>query len=89
MERFTDADYKLGDTGITIPKGMVVTVPVYAMHQDPEFFPDPERFDPDRYVFLSDPHNASSARENPGDLDSLHGWKSYCSLRMINTLSGY
>ncbi|GFY77126.1 cytochrome P450 3A8 [Trichonephila inaurata madagascariensis] len=49
-ERLADADYKLGDTGITIPKGMIVTIPVYAMHQDPEFFPKPEKFDPDRFT---------------------------------------
>lgn len=49
LERLAEEDYKLGDTGITIPKDMVVTIPIYAIHRDPEFFPDPEKFDPDRY----------------------------------------
>ncbi|GFV66357.1 cytochrome P450 3A31 [Trichonephila clavipes] len=50
LERLAIADYKLGDTGITIPKGMVVTIPSYAMHRDPEIFPNPEKFDPDRFT---------------------------------------
>jgi len=49
-ERFADVDYKLADTGIVIPKGMLVTIPLYAMHRDSEHFPDPEKFDPDRFL---------------------------------------
>ncbi|KAF8768477.1 Cytochrome P450 3A13 like protein [Argiope bruennichi] len=49
-ERMAFEDYELGDTGITIPKGTIVTIPIYAMHRDPDVFPDPDKFDPDRWV---------------------------------------
>ncbi|GIY30714.1 cytochrome P450 3A29 [Caerostris extrusa] len=48
-ERLCVEDYELGNTGITVPKGMIVTVPVYAVHRDPEIYPDPEAFNPDRF----------------------------------------
>lgn len=49
LERSAHEDYVLGDTGITVPKGCVIGVPVYSMHRDPEFFPNPDKFDPDRF----------------------------------------
>ncbi|XP_042913579.1 cytochrome P450 3A19-like, partial [Parasteatoda tepidariorum] len=49
LDRISVVDYKLKGTEITIPKGTTVTTPVYAMHRDPEFFPDPETFNPDRF----------------------------------------
>ncbi|XP_040061990.1 cytochrome P450 3A24 [Ixodes scapularis] len=49
IERSALNDYVLGDTGIKVPKGCVVAVPVYSMHYDPEYFPDPTTFDPNRF----------------------------------------
>lgn len=50
LERVADTDLKLADTGITIPKGMIVTIPNHALQNDPQFFPNPEVFDPDRFT---------------------------------------
>ena len=52
LERYADEDYQLGDTGVTVQKGMIVTIPVYAIHRDPKVYPDPEKFDPDRYYHV-------------------------------------
>ncbi|KAF1522137.1 Cytochrome P450 3A24, partial [Eudyptes sclateri] len=35
--------------GVTIPKGMVVTIPAYVLHRDPEHWPEPEEFRPERF----------------------------------------
>ena len=36
--------------GITIPKGIIIQIPVYALHHDPELWPEPEEFKPDRQL---------------------------------------
>lgn len=50
LERTASNDYVLGDTGIKVPKGCVIAIPVYAMHHEPDYFPDPATFDPSRSV---------------------------------------
>jgi len=40
-------DVKIG--GYDVPKGSLISVNIYALHRDPRFFEDPERFDPDRF----------------------------------------
>ncbi|KAI1288438.1 Cytochrome P450 3A16 [Halotydeus destructor] len=41
-------DYKYND--ITIPKGAGIVVPVYQIHHDARYWPEPETFDPDRFA---------------------------------------
>ena len=45
-----DNNYKLGETGITIEKGHQIIVPVCALHLSPEYYPDPYKFNPDRFL---------------------------------------
>lgn len=49
IEREASEDYVLGQTGIKVPKSCIIGIPVYAMHRDPEYFPEPENFYPERF----------------------------------------
>lgn len=40
---------KLADTDLIIEKGIQVQVPILALHHDPKFFPNPDKFDPERF----------------------------------------
>lgn len=42
--------YRLPGTEVTIPSGANVYMHAYCLHHDPEIYPDPETFDPDRFL---------------------------------------
>nr|XP_042123941.1 cytochrome P450 3A19-like [Peromyscus maniculatus bairdii] len=35
--------------GVFIPKGTVVVIPIFVLHQNPKYWPDPEEFHPERF----------------------------------------
>ncbi|NXS30473.1 CP3AO protein, partial [Pomatostomus ruficeps] len=35
--------------GVTIPKDMVVTIPAFVLHRDPQYWPEPDEFRPERF----------------------------------------
>jgi len=45
-EATTDLDYN----GLIIPKGSLLSLNYHTIHRNPEFWPDPEKFDPDRFL---------------------------------------
>jgi cytochrome P450 family 6 len=42
-------DYKIPNSDIIVPKNTHVLIPAYSIHRDPEYYPDPEKFDPIRF----------------------------------------
>jgi cytochrome P450 len=36
--------------GYEVPKGALISINSYVLHRDPRFFPDPERFNPERFA---------------------------------------
>lgn len=49
LSRICTKTYKVPDTNFTIPKGMRIYVPVFAVHHDETLYPNPEEFQPDRF----------------------------------------
>lgn len=62
ISRICQSDYKLPDSELVLKKGTEVMIPACAIHLDPQHFPDPEYFDPDRFL---DNHYKSSSTYFP------------------------
>ncbi|XP_032742552.1 LOW QUALITY PROTEIN: cytochrome P450 3A1-like [Rattus rattus] len=56
LERVCKKDTEIN--GVFIPKGSVVMIPSYALHHDPQHWPEPEEFRPERF-----------SKENKGSID--------------------
>ncbi|XP_062247648.1 cytochrome P450 3A27-like [Platichthys flesus] len=56
LERMTKASVEVN--GVTVPKGVVIVVPVHTLHRDPALWPEPEVFKPERF-----------SKENKGNID--------------------
>ncbi len=59
LERTCNRDYKVPGSDYVIKKDTHIAVPVYAIHHDPEHYPNPEKFDPQRF------NAVNKAKRNP------------------------
>ncbi|XP_058130754.1 probable cytochrome P450 6a14 [Anopheles coustani] len=50
--RMAVQDYTIPGTTHVIPRNVLVQIPIYAIHHDPEYYHDPDRFDPERFSAL-------------------------------------
>nr|CAD7462677.1 unnamed protein product [Timema tahoe] len=57
LNRVCSKSYTIPGTEVRIERGTQVIIPVYALNHDPQYFPDPESFYPERF----DPENKSSS----------------------------
>lgn len=49
LSRRCTKDYRVEGTDVVLEKGCIVFIPVMGLHHDPKYFPDPQKFNPERF----------------------------------------
>lgn len=49
LGRTCTSDYKIPNTDVVIDKGCAILISLLGLHYDPQYFPEPDRFDPERF----------------------------------------
>ena len=60
LDRRAETDYQFPGTKLSIKAGTPVLIPMHAMHMDPNYFPNPQVFDPERFS----PENKRNIKPN-------------------------
>ena len=50
--------------GINVPKGIRIDIPLSGIHYDPEIYPEPEQFKPERWAILMKHQNIKFLKLN-------------------------
>nr|WCC58058.1 cytochrome P450 [Pharsalia antennata] len=56
LDRRCNADCRIDGIDLVIEKGMPVYIPLMALHYDEKYFPEPEKYDPERFA-VKNSHN--------------------------------
>ncbi|XP_074025901.1 probable cytochrome P450 6a23 [Leptinotarsa decemlineata] len=59
LQRVCTKPYTIPGTDIVLEKGTAVNIPVLGIHRDPEYYPEPDKFDPERF------NEENKARRHP------------------------
>ncbi|CAG2106972.1 unnamed protein product, partial [Medioppia subpectinata] len=50
LDREVTQPVQLGDTGFTVEKGVLIQIPLYSIHHNQDYYPQPFTFNPDRFM---------------------------------------
>lgn len=50
LSRECTEDYTIPELNVVIPKGTLMLLPTLGFHNDEKYYPEPEKFDPDRFL---------------------------------------
>lgn len=48
--RVANEPYQLSSLNTVLEKGTTLMIPIYSIHHDPDIYPNPDQFDPDRFT---------------------------------------
>lgn len=54
--RQASRNYKISNTNLEIPKNSMIFVPILAIHNDPAYYLEPDKFEPERFSEESKAH---------------------------------
>lgn len=63
LNRACTKEYKVPGSNVTFEEGTFILIPVFSLHRDEKFYPNPEQFDPSR--FFSENRNGKTILEMP------------------------
>ncbi|XP_025190556.1 probable cytochrome P450 6a14 [Melanaphis sacchari] len=63
LVRVCTKQFRIPNTELDLDVGTAVLIPVYAIHHDPQYYPEPDTFNPDRFV--KDCNGGGSDNERP------------------------
>ncbi|XP_012527388.1 cytochrome P450 6k1 isoform X2 [Monomorium pharaonis] len=49
LNRICTKEIDLPTTNVRVPKGTLITIPLLGLHRDPSIYPNPDKFDPERF----------------------------------------
>ncbi|XP_077256406.1 putative cytochrome P450 6a13 isoform X1 [Temnothorax americanus] len=50
LSRRCEYNYRIPNSNVELPAGIRVIIPIYGLHHDPNYYPDPARFNPERFT---------------------------------------
>lgn len=59
LVRKSSKDYPIPGSDVVLPKGTTISIPVFSIQRDPEYYPNPENFEPERFSA-----DATTTRDN-------------------------